>query len=141
MNRHEGTGNSSLSLQAVVLSLLISFLAASTAVAEAGPKWIVTLTDGSRIFVTPDSPTLPLVSDLLDAAISIPVAVICEVEPDSERGMAVDLSNGDRISGRLGNSLVEALRRSQTGVLSLYISWVVLGLIIIVVYLVMRSLV
>jgi len=46
-----------------------------------------------------------------------------------------------RISGRLGNSLVEVLRRSQTGVLSLYLSWVVLGLVIIVVYLVMRSLV
>ena len=46
-----------------------------------------------------------------------------------------------RISGRLGNSLVEALRRSQTGVLSMYISWVVLGLVVIVVYLVMRSLV
>lgn len=45
-----------------------------------------------------------------------------------------------RISGRLGGSLVEVLRRTQTGQLPLYISWVVLGLVIIVVFLVFRHL-
>ena len=39
------------------------------------------------------------------------------------------------IGGRFGGSLVGWLRRCQTGVLSLYVSWVVLGLIIILVYL------
>jgi len=43
-----------------------------------------------------------------------------------------------RLTGRLGGSLVDTLRRCQTGVLPLYISWVLLGLVVIVVYLVGR---
>jgi len=40
------------------------------------------------------------------------------------------------IGGRFGGSLVEGLRRSQTGVLTLYVSWVILGLLIMIAYLV-----
>jgi len=39
------------------------------------------------------------------------------------------------IAGKLGGVFVEGLRRCQTGVLSLYVSWVVLGLVIIIIYL------
>ena len=39
------------------------------------------------------------------------------------------------ICQRLGGSLVAVLRRCQTGVLPLYVSWVVLGLVVIVLYL------
>ena len=45
-----------------------------------------------------------------------------------------------RLTGRLGGSFVETLKRCQTGVLPLYVSWVLLGLVVIVVYLVGRSL-
>jgi NADH:ubiquinone oxidoreductase subunit 5 (subunit L)/multisubunit Na+/H+ antiporter MnhA subunit len=41
-----------------------------------------------------------------------------------------------RFSGRFGGSLVNVLRSCQTGVLPLYISWVVLGLVLIVVYII-----
>lgn len=44
-----------------------------------------------------------------------------------------------RISGRFGGSLVEVLRRCQTGSLPLYISWVVLGLVLIVIYMIGKS--
>jgi len=39
------------------------------------------------------------------------------------------------IGERFGNSVVQLLRRCQTGVLSLYVSWVGLGLVIILIYL------
>ncbi len=39
------------------------------------------------------------------------------------------------IFGSLGGVFVDGLRRCQTGVLSLYVSWVVLGLVIIIIYL------
>ena len=76
MNRRESKAASALSVRTLIFSLLISFLAVLTAHADAGPRWIVTLTDASRIVVTPDSPMLRLESDLLDAAISIPVSAI-----------------------------------------------------------------
>ncbi len=37
------------------------------------------------------------------------------------------------LTGRLGHTLVEGLRRTQTGILSLYISWVILGLVVILI--------
>ena len=40
------------------------------------------------------------------------------------------------IGGRWGNPLVQVLRRCQTGVLPLYVSWVVLGLVLVIVYLI-----
>ena len=98
MNRHESKGASSLSVQTFVFSLLISFLAVLTADADAGPRWVVTLTDDSRIVVTPDSPMLRLESDLLDAAISIPVSAIRKVEPISEQGLTVDLAPTEIVS-------------------------------------------
>lgn len=108
MNRHESKGASSLSVRTFVFSLLISFLAVLTAHAEAGPRWVVTLTDDSRIVVTPGCRVLRLESDLLDAAISIPVSAIRKVEPNGEQGVTVDLANGDRISGRLAGDALAA---------------------------------
>lgn len=40
-----------------------------------------------------------------------------------------------RIGGQFGGTLVEGLRRCQTGMLPLYVSWVVLGLVLILFYL------
>ena len=53
------------------------------------------------------------------------------VYQDAER-QAFDIYH---IGGRFGGVIVETLRRCQTGRLSLYVSWVVLGLVIIVIYL------
>jgi len=51
---------------------------------------------------------------------------------DAQRG-AFDIYH---IGGRFGGSLVKGLRRLQTGVLTLYVSWVILGLLIMIAYLV-----
>ena len=43
------------------------------------------------------------------------------------------------VAAHFGSSLVNMLRRCQTGVLSLYVSWVILGLVIILMYLIIPS--
>jgi hypothetical protein len=79
-----------------------------TATADDRPRWVVTLTDDSRIVVRPDSPTLRVESDLLDAAIAIPVYAIGGVEPRGQRASTVELTNGDRITGRLAGDALAA---------------------------------
>jgi len=56
-------------------------------------------------------------------------------------GMIADGQSGAydvyNIAGRHGNSLVQLLRRQHTGVLGLYVTWALLGVAIIVIYLMM----
>ena len=59
------------------------------------------------------------------------LAGIKTVYDDAEHS-AFDIYN---IGARFGNTFVQMLRRCQTGVLPLYVSWVVLGLVVILVYL------
>ena len=77
------------------------------AVAAAGPGWRVTLTDDSRILVTPESSNLLLESSSLDTVISVPVSTIRSIVPAGGEKVTIQLSGGDRLTGQLGGEALE----------------------------------
>ncbi len=52
------------------------------------------------------------------------------------RDAEAEASDAYRLGGRFGGTIVQALRRLHTGVLSVYVGWCVLGLMILIVFLI-----
>ena len=88
-------------MNTIPISLFVLWIAAVSSGAAPLPRWQVTLSDGSRIELEPKSETLQLASKPLGAKLAIPISAIRVVEPVGDRGVSVELGNGDHISGHL----------------------------------------
>jgi hypothetical protein len=97
-----------ITMKTVAISFLTSLILTVSAAATPLPRWQITLTDGSRIVVDPQSHALQLASKPLGAKLAIPISAIRGVEPGGDRGVIVTFGNGDRISGHLKGPPLEA---------------------------------
>ena len=73
----------------VAISFLTSLILTVSAAATPLPRWQITLTDGSRIVVDPQSHALQLASKPLGPKLAIPISAIRGVEPAGDRGVIV----------------------------------------------------